>query len=58
MTNCLYEAALQKIRLDCDCTPAFFTTLLADPDYPPKALCEGAKRLCMSKIMEDIGTQR
>ncbi len=54
MSNCLFEASLQKIGRECGCTPSFFAAFISDP-YPA---CEGQKKLCMDKFMEDIGTER
>ena len=54
MSNCLYEASLQKIARECNCTPSFFAAFLSNPLEP----CEGPKKLCMGKIMEDIGSER
>ncbi len=54
MSNCLYEASLQKIAKECNCTPSFFAAFLPDPLTP----CEGPKKFCMGKIMEDIGAER
>ncbi len=54
MSNCLYEAALQKIGKECNCIPTsfakFLTTTLEN--------CVGKMKLCMSSIMEDIGFER
>ncbi len=54
MTNCLYEAALQKIGKDCNCIPASFAK------YLPTSLnmCMGKMKLCMISIMQDIGSKR
>ena len=54
MSNCLYEASLQKIGKECNCTPSFFATYLPSP-LPP---CEGHMKFCKAGIMEDIGAER
>ncbi len=54
MSNCLYEASLQKIGRECNCTPSFFAAYLPNPRQP----CEGPKKFCMARIMEDIGADR
>ncbi len=54
MTNCLYEAALQKIGRDCNCIPSNFAKYL-DTKLPS---CFGRAKRCMSDIMERIGEER
>ena len=39
---------------DCNCTPAFFATYIPSP----KPVCVGPNKLCMSRVMEDIGSER
>ena len=53
MSNCLYEASLQKISKECDCNPIKFFKV--DESF---TACEGAKRHCMQKHLEDMGLER
>ncbi len=49
MTNCLYEASVQKIEETCQCAPL----AILPSNY---STCEGQGKLCMSSFMEDIGS--
>ena len=53
MSNCLFEATLQKIEEDCGCTPKYFVDLIEGFQA-----CEGVQKQCMNRRMESIGEQR
>ena len=53
MSNCLYEATLQKISRECKCNPIKFFKV--DGSFTP---CEGAKKHCMQKHIKDMGSER
>ena len=53
MSNCLYEATLQKISKECGCNPIKFFKV--DESF---TACEDAKRHCMQKHLEDMGVER
>jgi len=54
MSNCLFEATLQKIESDCRCTPKNFIEVIEN-GFPP---CTGAGKECMNKHMDDMGDDR
>ncbi len=56
MTNCLYEASLQKIARDCKCIPTIVDTFVEGEEKLPS--CQGPGKLCMTSILDDIGTER
>ena len=53
MSNCLYEATLQKISKECGCNPIKFFKV--DESF---TACEGAQRHCMQRHLEDMGVER
>ena len=53
MSNCLYEATLQKISKECGCNPIKFFKV--DKSF---TACEGAQRHCMQRHLEDMGVER
>lgn len=53
MSNCLFEATLQKIEEDCICTPKYFVDIVEG--FEP---CEGKKKQCMNLLMAEMGDQR
>ena len=53
MSNCLFEATLQKIEEDCNCTPKYFVDIVEDLDA-----CEGKKKKCMNNFLTQIGDKR
>lgn len=50
MTNCLFEATLQKIEFDCGCTPKNFIEVVSG-----YKACTGEQKECMNNLMEQIG---
>ena len=52
MSNCLYEATLQKVEADCACTPAKFVDIVEGYNA-----CEGAGKRCMLNIMDKMGAE-
>ena len=53
MSNCLFEATLQKIEQVCNCTPKNF--IKVTETY---SSCIGDKKKCMNDILDDIGNVR
>ena len=53
MSNCLFEATLQKIEKDCNCTPKYFVDIVEG--FEP---CEGKQKQCMNIHMAEMGDQR
>jgi hypothetical protein len=53
MSNCLFEATLQQIELDCECTPKYFVDTVQGFEA-----CEGKKKKCMAKLMGAMGDYR
>ena len=51
MSNCLFEAAYEKIISDCNCMPSFHQ--LAHQDV--SEICTGPGLTCMNKILRFIG---
>ena len=49
MSNCLFEAAYERILEECNCTPSFHQ--LAHH----KGICTGPGLTCMNKILRFIG---
>ena len=54
ISNCLFEAAYEKILKECKCTPFFHTLALAKV---PR-ICKGQSLLCMNVIIDQIGEYR
>jgi hypothetical protein len=54
MSNCLFEAALQQIEVQCNCTPKYFVgTTVEDVEA-----CEGNKKKCMNDLLGEMGDFR
>ena len=53
MSNCLFEAALQKIEDECGCTPKYFVDIVEGFEA-----CEGVQKQCMNIQMEAMGEKR
>lgn len=53
MSNCLFEATLQKIEEECNCTPKYFVDIVDGYDA-----CEGNLKQCMNLYMAEMGDQR
>lgn len=53
MSNCLFEATLQKIEEECGCTPKYFVDMVEGFQA-----CEGVQKQCMNRHMKSIGEQR
>jgi hypothetical protein len=51
MSNCLFEAAYERILAECNCTPSFHQ--LAYKDVP--RICAGPSLTCMNRILRFIG---
>ena len=53
MSNCLFEATLQKIESECNCTPKYFTDIVEGWEA-----CEGPAKQCMTKLIGEMGESR
>lgn len=53
MSNCLFEATLQEIEAQCQCTPKNFMKISDDYDT-----CTGEGKECMNQLMLEIGDFR
>lgn len=53
MSNCLYEAALQKVEKECGCMSAKYK--YDDHTYPT---CEGTQKKCLNHYLDLMGTER
>ncbi len=53
MSNCLFEATLQKIEEECNCTPKYFVDIVDGYEA-----CEGKLKQCMNLFMAEMGDQR
>jgi hypothetical protein len=53
MTNCLFEATLQKIERECNCTPKYFIDVAKGYEA-----CEGKAKKCMTKLTNEMGSVR
>ena len=51
ISNCLFEATLQKIEEDCHCVPTYFQDTV--PDVP---VCTGPSLNCMKKLKDEMGS--
>lgn len=51
MSNCLFEAAYERVLEECECTPSFHQ--LAYEDVP--SICRGPSLTCMNRILRFIG---
>ena len=53
MSNCLFEATLQEVEKECNCTPKYFVDI--SPGYDA---CEGKRKKCMNQLMVEMGDKR
>jgi hypothetical protein len=53
MSNCLFEATLQKVERECNCTPRFFIDVVEG-----FKACEGKNKLCMNALTDEMGSVR
>ena len=53
MSNCLFEATLQRIEKECNCVPRYFSDVVPEID-----VCQGQKTLCMKKLLDVMGDYR
>jgi len=53
MSNCLFEATLQKIEASCNCTPKYFVDISDGFEA-----CEGSSKKCMNDFLAQIGDKR
>ena len=53
MSNCLFEASLQQIELQCNCTPKYFVGTVEGFEA-----CEGKKKKCMHDLLGEMGDFR
>lgn len=53
MTNCLFEATLQEIEKECNCTPKYFMDTVEG-----FSACEGKQKKCMNQLMTEMGDKR
>jgi hypothetical protein len=53
ISNCLFEAALQRIELECNCVPAYFQETAPDVN-----VCSGSMIQCMNYLKERMGEFR
>ena len=53
MSNCLFEATLQQIEVDCQCVPRYF----AD-QAPGVEICVGKSKSCMVRLKRLMGDER
>ena len=51
ISNCLFEATLQKIEENCHCVPAYFQDTV--PEVP---VCTGSSINCMKQLKEEMGS--
>ena len=51
MSNCLFEAAYEKILEDCNCTPSFHQLAYNEVE----GICTGPGLKCMSRRLKNIG---
>ena len=52
MSNCLFEATLQEVEKQCNCSPKYFT------DISGYEACEGKAKKCMNLLMVEMGDKR
>ena len=53
MSNCLFEATLQRIEKECNCVPRYFAS-----EVPEIEICQGQSVLCMKELLDLIGDNR
>ncbi len=53
MSNCLFEATLQEVENQCNCTPKYYVDIAQGYEA-----CEGKQKKCMNKLMTEMGDKR
>ena len=53
MSNCLFEATLQRIEKECNCVPRYFSDVV-----PELEVCQGQRTSCMNKFFDLMGDDR
>ena len=53
MSNCMFEATLQRIEIECNCVPRYFSELV-----PEIEVCKGPRASCMKKLLDLMGDYR
>lgn len=53
MSNCLFEATLQKVEETCQCTPVKYIDVVEGFNA-----CEGAQKECMNDLINFMGQER
>ena len=53
MSNCMFEATLQRIEIECNCVPRYFSELV-----PEIEICNGPGASCMKKLLNLMGDYR
>ena len=51
ISNCFFEAVLQKIEEDCKCVPSYF-----EEPAPGIPICTGPSINCMNQLKDQIGS--
>ncbi len=47
MSNCIFEATLQQIEVECNCTPKNFIDIVKDFEA-----CTGEGKRCMNRFLQ------
>ena len=53
MSNCMFEATLQRIETECNCVPRYFSSIV-----PEIEVCQGQRISCMKKLLDVVGDYR
>ena len=53
MSNCLFEATMQRIESECKCVDKYFAVLIKE-----QPVCTGQKKLCMTNLKQTMGDTR
>ena len=53
MSNCLFEATLQRIEKQCKCVPRYFSD-----EAPEIEVCQGLGISCMNDLLDVMGDNR
>ena len=53
MSNCLFEATLQEVEHQCNCTPKYYVDIAEGYEA-----CEGKQKKCMNQLMTEMGDKR
>ena len=51
ISNCMYEATLQRIEVDCQCVPSYFQDM-----RPNVSVCTGSSINCMKQLKAEMGS--